>query len=200
MDGSGKTSFALELTRQVTLQVAASTADRPVLLIHLDDFLNPPDVRHRLGRSSAVGFWLDNYDDAGFRRDVLDPLAVSGDGLYRPAPRHVLDARSESSGRRAAPPDTLVIIEGMFLHREGLDRWGYSIFLDVPFLETARRMALRDGTHADPDHPSIQRYVGGQRLYFAAAQPWLRADLVTDNADPLAPRVIPAEEAARRMR
>lgn len=44
--------------------------------------------------------------------------------------------------------DALVIFEGMFLHRDGLhDIWDRSVFLDVPFAETARRMAARDGSN-----------------------------------------------------
>jgi uridine kinase len=57
------------------------------------------------------------------------------------------------------------------------------VFLDVPFEVSVARMADRDGSHADPSHPSLARYVGGQRLYFAACSPWLRAGVVIDNAD-----------------
>lgn len=92
--------------------------------------------------------------------------------------------------------DAVVIIEGMFLHRDELvDVWDYSLFLDVPFDETAHRMAIRDGSDPDPEHPSMQRYVGGQRIYFATAQPWDRADLVIDNSA-LEPRAIKAVQSS----
>jgi uridine kinase len=70
----------------------------------------------------------------------------------------------------------VLVLDGLFLHRDELARcWDLSVFLEVPFTETARRMAVRDGTHPDPDHPSIRRYVGGQRLYNRACTPHGRA-------------------------
>ncbi|WP_203138445.1 uridine kinase [Microbacterium sp. JZ31] len=154
VDGSGKTTFARELRDRLVRRRSS--------IIHLDDFLNPPGIRHARGRWSPLGFWLDTYDYPAFRRRIAE-----------------------------TPRDTLAIVEGMFLQRDGLaGLWDLSVFLDVPFAETARRMAVRDGTHPDPDHPSMRRYVEGQRLYFAAARPWTRATHVIDNTDPAAPRLI----------
>lgn len=56
VDGSGKTRFAEELANAITR--------RPVIVVHLDDFLHPRELRHRRGRSSPEGFWLDTYDYA----------------------------------------------------------------------------------------------------------------------------------------
>lgn len=71
------------------------------------------------------------------------------------------------------------------MHRDELaDRWDYSVFLEVPFAEAVRRMAARDGTHPDPEHESMRRYVVGQRLYLAECEPRRRATLVIENADP----------------
>jgi len=90
-----------------------------------------------------------------------------------------------------------VLIEGMFVHRDGLAQvWNYSMFLDVPFEETARRMAKRDGSHPNPQPESMRRYVGGQQLYFAASRPWERASLVIDNRTPGRSNVIAAGESS----
>ena len=79
----------------------------------------------------------------------------------------------------------------MFLHRDELaPYWDASIFLDVPFTGTAARMAVRNGSNPDPEHPTMRRYVGGQRLYFDAARPWERATFVVDNSDFTSPKVI----------
>lgn len=84
------------------------------------------------------------------------------------------------------PGNAVVIVEGMFLHRDELvDRWDWSVLLDVPFAETARRMARRDGSHTDPEHPTMRRYVEGQRIYFAACRPRERATVVVDNTRPV---------------
>ena len=51
-------------------------------------------------------------------------------------------------------------------------------------------MATREGSHPDPTHPSVSRYVEGQRLYFDACRPWSRADLVIDATDLDTPNLI----------
>ncbi|GAB3519752.1 uridine kinase [Arthrobacter monumenti] len=190
VDGSGKTTFANTL--------AMSFPSRQTAVIHVDDFLNPPEVRHRRGRHSPEGFWLDSYDYEALWRDVIEPLLPSGTGIYRAASFDPSKDKALQPSPQQSATDTVVIIEGMFLHLDELvNVWDLSLFLDVPFDETARRMATRDGTEADPEHPSMRRYVGGQRMYFAAARPWERADLVIDNSDPGFPKVIdPAQSSA----
>lgn len=191
VDGSGKSTFADGL--------AAIILSRPVIVIHVDDFLNLREVRHQRGRESPEGFWLDTYDYESLSRDVLTPLRRGGSGRYRPvATDHRQDVRLTPSLLQA-PENAVVIVEGMFLHRDELAGcWDYSCFLDVPFTETARRMSIRDGSHPDPEHPSMRRYVGGQRLYFEAAQPWYRATRVVENTNPAMPRILSADAVQHR--
>jgi uridine kinase len=78
----------------------------------------------------------------------------------------------------------VLVVDGLFLHRDELaDFCDFSVFLVAPFAVTVARMAARDGTHPDPDHPSVRRCVGGQRLYFVACVPRERADVVIGNQD-----------------
>ena len=162
VDGSGKTTF--------TARLVDSLRPSSVTVVHADDHLNPPEIRHARGRSSPEGFWLDTYDLPSMIAAVDDACRASDGG-------------------------TFVIVEGMFLHREELrDRWDFSVFLDVPFAVTAARMAERDGTNPNPEHVGMRRYVGGQRLYFGAASPWRHADLIVDNSAHDA-RVIEAESS-----
>lgn len=56
------------------------------------------------------------------------------------------------------------------------------MFLDVPFSISVRRMAERDGTHPDPEHPSMRRYVEGQRIYVSRCHPAERATHVVQNS------------------
>ncbi|MEU4604095.1 hypothetical protein AB0F43_14035 [Kribbella sp. NPDC023972] len=51
-------------------------------------------------------------------------------------------------------------------------------------------MAHRDGTHPDPQHPTLQRYVGAQHLYFDACTPHQRATILIDNTTLDAPRLV----------
>lgn len=188
VDGSGKTTF--------TAALAVEIRKRPVVVIHIDDFLNPSSVRHAKGRTSPEGFWADSYDYAALRDQVLQPLGPTGDGWYSPSSYNSRTDRSEAAPYVQAPMDALVIVEGMFLHRDELaPYWDASVYLDVPFTETAARMAIRNGSNPDPEHPTMHRYVGGQRLYFQAARPWDRATFVVDNSDFAAPKVIRADES-----
>lgn len=177
VDGAGKTTFAARF--------AGALADRgrPVQVVHLDDFLNPREVRYRSGRSSPEGYFLDTYDLSAFTANVIDPLL--GGGTRSIVPR-VFDYETDTVVHQepvAVPEHVVVVIEGMFLHRRGLaSLWDMSIFLQVPFTVTAKRMAERDGSHPDPDHPSLARYVEGQRLYLSTCSPAERATHVVDNA------------------
>ena len=114
---------------------------------------------------------------------MLDPLLPGG--TRRIVPR-IFDHRTDASvvaGEIVVPADAIVVVEGLFLHRDELvDRWDLSVYLDVPFVESARRMAGRDGTDPDPEHPSIRRYMDGQRHYLSTCSPRERATYVVDNA------------------
>lgn len=187
VDGSGKTTFAEEL---------AGVLSRPAVVIHLDRFLNPRAIRYRRGRTSPEGFWLDSYDYAAIVGDVLEPISREGSGWYREACHDLATDSALDLPPVRAPGDAVVIVEGLFLHRDELvSFWDSSIFLDVPFSETARRMARRDGSNPDPEHESMGRYIEGQRLYFAAAEPWTRATLVVDNTRPERRRIVDAPAA-----
>jgi len=188
--GSGKSTFADSL--------AAHIFSRPVLVLRADDFFNPSEVRHARGRHSSEGFWLDAYNYPALRSWALEPLrADDGDGLYRASSFDRETGQTVKPGARFAPPDALVLVEGTFLHREEVESlWDYSVYLDVPFEVTERRMAERDGLAADVVHQLMERYTGAQRMYFASARPWERASLVVDNRNLGIPRIIDSRSAA----
>ena len=187
VDGAGKTTFADALAAHL------AAAGRPCVRVRADDFLNPRAVRHARGRDSPEGFFRDSYDVGRLHDDVLGPFAASGSGRYRDR------SLALASDTRLDPPwlqarsGTTLVLDGMFLHRDELvGIWDVSVLLEVPFAETARRMALRDGSHPDPAHPSLRRYVEGQRLYLRTCVPRERADVVIDNTDPREPVLLKA--------
>ncbi|GAA1914109.1 uridine kinase [Arthrobacter gandavensis] len=189
VDGSGKTSFAANLVSEIR--------NRPVIVIHADDFLNPSHLRHAKGRSSPEGFWEDTYNYEALQDKLLAPLGPKGDGWYSPASYDSGTDQMVEVEVVHAPSDALVVVEGMFLHRDELNSyWDASVFLDVPFTETAARMAVRNGSNPDPEHPTMSRYVGGQRLYFDAARPWERASFVVDNSVFTSPKLIHPDEVS----
>ncbi|HYO18006.1 MAG TPA: hypothetical protein VES02_04985 [Dermatophilaceae bacterium] len=63
----------------------------------------------------------------------------------------------------------VVIVEGMFLHRdELLDTWDMSVFLDVPFAISVRRLAERDDTSPTP---TTHRCTGTSRVSGSTSPP-----------------------------
>lgn len=196
VDGSGKTTFADALALEL-----GRAAVRPVIRLSLDDFHHRRQVRYRRGRTSALGFYSDSYNLEQFRSYVLDPLGPGGSGRYRPAGHSLETDAVLSPPELPAAFNAVVLVDGLFLHRDELAAyWDFSIFLDVPFTVTAARMAVRDGTPADPEHPDMHRYVGGQRLYCAGCDPAARAAVVVENSRPDRPRIISAAEASYRVR
>lgn len=175
---SGKTCFANHLATTLT--------GRTVITLHGDDFFNAPAVRRARGRYSPEGFWLDAFDYASLKRDALESLRETG--LYRSGCFDRITGRRASSEVQQAPAGAIVLVEGVFLHRDELaSSWDFSIYLDVPHDVSAQRMRARDH-HVTTE--AIERYQGAQRIYFREACPWQRASIVVDNRDFLDPKVI----------
>jgi uridine kinase len=184
VDGSGKTVFAAELAGVLR------EGGRDVVQVSLDDFHHVRAVRYRRGRTSPEGFWLDSFDYPRFAAEVLRPLGPGGSGRYRPRGHDLATDEVLDEPLVLAPGGAVLVVDGLFLHRSELEGlWDFTVFLDAPFEVTAARMAVRDGTHPDPEHPSVARYVQAQRRYFAERAPWERADVVVDNADVERPSV-----------
>lgn len=184
-DGAGKTHFA------DALAAALHDRCRPVARISIDDFHNVRAVRYRQGRHSPFGFWEDSYNYERFRSDVLEPFGPEGSRRFRRASYSHLTDEILDPPFEAADPAAILIVDGIFLHRVELRaHWDLTVFLDVAFTETARRMALRDGTSPDPDHPSMRRYIEGQREYLRQCHPQQRATILIDNNNLHAPRVV----------
>ena len=189
VDGSGKTTFADELAR--TLE---GRGDRS-LRVSLDDFHHPRSIRHRLGRDSPEGFWLDSYDYAAFLDRVVRPLRGDGDGRYRRASHDLESDQYVDPPAVEAGPPCVVLVDGLFLQRSELRAaWDAVVFLDADFAVSVGRMAQRDGSDPDPAAASNRRYVEGQRIYFRECDPQGRADILVDHNDIARPRVVRAVE------
>lgn len=174
VDGSGKTTFASALEQELL------DRSQSVQIVHLDDFHHVREVRHRRGRNSPEGFFLDSYDYDAFIARVVAPIR-DGTNLIKLAASDLQHDEYVDPDPVSVPVGGVVIVEGIFAHRDELFRlWDWSVFLDVPFETSVVRMAERDGSPSDPDHPSLRRYVEGQRIYLERCNPKSRASVVLD--------------------
>lgn len=184
-DGAGKTWLADELGE------ALRALGRPVVRVGVDDFHRPRAERYRRGRQSPEGFWLDSFDYARLRSDVLSPFGPGGDGRYRDRAHDLASDELLDPPWRQAPDGAVLVLDGLFLHRDGLaGLWDLSVFIEASDASRFARMASRDGTPDDPDDPANARYLGAHRLYVAACDPASRADVVVDNTEPERLRVV----------
>jgi uridine kinase len=187
VDGSGKTVLADELAH------ALRARGRAVVRASVDGFHRPRAERYARGRTSPEGFYRDSYDDDALRRELLEPFGPGGSRRYRTAVYDVTSERPVDAPLLTACDDAVLVVDGIFLHRRGLaERWDFSVYLHVPFEVTFARMAVRDGSPADPDDPANARYRDGQLLYLRDVAPRTRATVVVDNTDLARPHVVAA--------
>lgn len=183
VDGAGKTVFADELAGILRTEVTVVRAS-------VDGFHQPAAVRHRRGRGSPEGFFLDSYDYVSLRRLLLEPLRAEAPHEIVRAIYDVDREQPVEGSVEAVPADAILVFDGIFLHRDELrEYWDLSVFLDVPFEISIPRGATRGYGDPDPAAPSNHRYVDGQRLYLDRCQPEQHATIVVDNRNLAAPEI-----------
>jgi uridine kinase len=153
----------------------------------MDGFHRPRAERYRRGRTSPTGYWLDAFDHGRLAAVLLEPF-----GRGEPVRTAVHDVRTDARvdlGPIPVPEDAVLIVDGVFTHRDELAAyWEFSVYLQVDMEIAVARMIARDGIPPT----TVARYVAADRIY-AALRPAERATVVLDNTDVAAPRLrIPA--------
>ena len=192
-DAAGKTTLAQEL--QAPLQAHG----RPIIRASIDGFHNPARIRHQRGSLSAEGYYRDSFNYTALIESLLVPLADTGSRQYRTA---VFDYHTDSEAQTAvqlAEDNAILLFDGVFLLRPELrEYWDFSIFVVADFATTVARAEQRDvallGSVEEVRKRYEQRYIPGQKLYFADARPQEQATIVVDNTDPWNTVVVPTRQ------
>ncbi|MFC1898424.1 hypothetical protein ACFLYJ_02510 [Candidatus Cloacimonadota bacterium] len=179
VDCSGKTTFARKLADYLR------SDGKQIIQAAIDGFHNPKEIRYRNG-STPEGYYRDSFNYDALKKDLLNPLKFSTERRYKTA---VFDFKTESKIEQAwqtAPSDSILIFEGVFLHRpELVNFWDYSIFLDVSWETVIARAIKRDGylfgSEAEIEKRYLEKYIPGQKLYLDESHPKEKADLVINN-------------------
>lgn len=185
-DTAGKTTLADELADRLR------HAGRDVIRASVDDFHRPRAERYRRGPDSPSGYYEDAFDYNALRTSLLEPLGPGGGGMYCTAIFDLRDDAPVEPQPAQATEGAVLLLDGVFLLRPALrDVWDLAIFISVGFDEVVRRAVRRDarllGSVAEVERRYRTRYIPGQELYFAEANPQHAADVLIVNDDPSAP-------------
>lgn len=125
--------------------------------VSADDFHHMRAIRYRRGRGSPEGFWLDSYDYDRLRADVLDPLGPGGSRRHRRAAHDLRTDAILDSPWLIAPPGSVLVLDGLFLHRDELPVWAFSVFLDVHRYRATDGAARRNECGPESSEPAPLR-------------------------------------------
>jgi hypothetical protein len=153
-------------------------AGRPVLHVRAADFLRPASIRLEHGRTNPDAYYEGWVDEAGLRREVLDPAGPDGSGRLLPS---LWDAAADRASRAPyvdLPPGGVVLVSGALLLGGGLP-------FDVAVHLVLSPEALRRRT--DPEQrwtlPAFARYAD-------EVDPASFADVVVRADDPRHPALV----------
>ena len=151
---------------------------RAALHVPTVGFLRPASVRLEHGRTNPDAFYDGWLDEAGLRREVLDPLVPGGSGRVLPA---LWDAGRDRATRAAyllVPPRGVVLVSGALL-LGGVLTFDLTVHLALSPPALARRTAPEQRWTL----PAFARYA-------AEVAPQALADIVVRVDDPRRPALV----------
>ncbi|MFI1580221.1 uridine kinase [Embleya sp. NPDC020630] len=92
----------------------------PVLRVRARDFLRPASVRLEYGHTDAESYLWGWLDDAGLRREVLEPLAPGGTGRVLPSLWDAARDRATRADYTVLPEGGVLLLDGPLLLGKGL--------------------------------------------------------------------------------
>ena len=187
-DCAGKTTLADGLADALRVTAPQTpTTEVATLRASVDGFNRPRAQRYRRGELSPEGYYLDGFDYPALLDQCISPF-LHGEARVRTA---AYDHRSETrkdAATTAVPARAVLIVDGVFLLLPELrELWTLSVYLRVSPQETLRRAHLRDGelfgSAQEIECRYLGRYLPGQALYRADADPESTAHILLDNED-----------------
>ncbi len=193
--GAGKSTLGDELA------VVLDHRGRSVIRASIDDFYCP--WVHKLSRGclSAEAFYSRAYDYPALRSLLLEPLGPNGSRRYRKRWHDGWNEGKIEEPEQVALDDVVLIVDGVFLLRPELNGfWEVRVFVDINAEQSLERGVERDLTLEEPAMRVArreqrlqvyrERYLPAEETYLNEVDPIVLADVVVDNHDLNAPRLI----------
>lgn len=95
-------------------------AGRPAARVRAEDFLRPASLRLEFGRDNPDSYYDGWFDEAGLRREVLDPAGEGGTGRVLPSLWNAETDRASRARCIDLSPGTIVLVSGPLLLGGGL--------------------------------------------------------------------------------
>lgn len=151
---------------------------RPAVRILADDFLRPASLRLEFGRDNPDAFYAGWLDEAGLRREVLDPAGPGGTGRIL---AKLWNARRDRSAREPytqLEPGAVVLVSGALLLGAGLP-FDVTVHLEMSAAALDRRT-----------RPDERWTLPAYARYSAEVDPGAFADVVVRVDDPRHPAMV----------
>ncbi|MBW4700757.1 MULTISPECIES: uridine kinase [unclassified Micromonospora] len=156
---------------------------RPAVHLRAGDFLRPASVRYETGRTNPDAYYESWTDEAGLRREVLDPAGPGGTGRVLPSLWDAAADRASRAAYRVLSPGTVLVVSGAFLLGGGL-----------PFDVTVH-LVLSPGALARRTEPAQRWTLPAFARYADEVAPASFADVVVRVDDPRHPAWVQRDEA-----
>jgi HAD superfamily hydrolase (TIGR01509 family) len=191
-DAAGKTSITNSFAAHL------ESGGRPVQVVHLDDFHNSRAYRYT-GDSEPDNYYSRSFDLDRLVRDVLEPIRRDGRLHAELLLLDLASDRFELRRRYDVTPETVVLLEGVFLLRPELREYlDLAVLVDVPLAVALERARRRDvpvlGQEVMAKYAT--KYMPAQRRHFQEVDPRRAADVVVDNTDGQ-PRIVAGDSPSR---
>jgi uridine kinase len=180
IEGSGKTSFAVELVRYLVQEGIDA------IHVSIDGFHRPKQYRYRQGRDSARGYYEDAYDEAAFVEKVLVSSQEQNPHYFSAI--HDLDSDEQVQLLPTSlAPNSVLVTDGAYLFKLTYEPyWDLKIYLKVPFELAKERGVNRDmsqlGGRENAENKYAARYHAASQIYIEECKPEAIADIVFDNS------------------
>jgi hypothetical protein len=112
---------------------------RPAVRVAADDFLRPASLRWEWGRTNPDAFYAGWLDEAGLRREVLDPAGPGGSGRILTSLWNAETDRASRAPYRELPTGAVVLVSGALLLGAGLP-FDMSVHLEMSAAALSRRI------------------------------------------------------------